>query len=83
MANKIHLEVVTPEKPVLTEEVDQVTVPGIFGEFGVLPGHTTFLSEIGIGNLTYTKGTESKVIPISGGFAEVRADQVIVLADKV
>lgn len=83
MTQKIHLEIVTPDKPILKEEIDEVVIPGIFGEFGVLPGHTTFLSELGSGRLTYTKGGESKSIELSGGFAEVRSDQVMVLADSV
>lgn len=80
---KIHLEIVTPDKPILKEEVDEVVIPGIFGEFGVLPGHTTFLSELGSGRLTYIQGSQSKSIELSGGFAEVQSDQVMVLADSV
>jgi F-type H+-transporting ATPase subunit epsilon len=80
---KIHLEIVTPERPVLKEEVDEVVIPGLFGEFGVLSGHTTFLSELGSGRLTYTRQGESKSFEIAGGFAEVRQDQVTVLADSV
>lgn len=83
MAQKIQLEIVTPQKPILKESVDEVTVPGIFGEFGVLPGHTTFLSELGSGRLTYTYGGHSKTMQISGGFAEVREDHVTVMADQV
>jgi len=83
MTQKIHLEIVTSDKPILKEEIDEVVIPGIFGEFGVLPGHTTFLSELGSGRLTYTKGGETKSIELSGGFAEVRSDQVMVLADSV
>lgn len=80
---KIHIEIVTPEKPILKEEVDEVVVPGLLGEFGVLPGHTTFLSELGTGPLTYTKGGGSKTIALAGGFAEVREDRVTVLADSI
>lgn len=80
---KLNLEIVTPERPILKEEVDEVVVPGISGEFGVLPGHTTFLSELGSGRLTYLKGGQSKTFELNGGFAEVREDHVTVLADLV
>lgn len=83
MTQKIHLEIVSPDRPILKEEVDEVVVPGIFGEFGVLPGHTTFLSELGSGRLTYTQQGQSKSFEIAGGFAEVHQDQVSVLADSV
>lgn len=79
---KIHLEIVTPEKPILKEEVDEVVVPGGLGEFGVLPGHTTFLTELGKGRLTYIKQGQSQSIELSGGFAEVRQDHLTVLADS-
>ena len=82
MAQKIHLEIVTPERSILKDEVNEVVVPGLFGEFGVLPGHTTLLSELGSGRLTYTKGGESKSVVLTGGFAEVRDDQVTVMADQ-
>ncbi len=80
---KIHLEIVTPERAILKEEVDEVVVPGLLGEFGVLPGHTTYLTELGQGRLTYTKGTESKTLNLTGGVAEVCGDRVVVLADSV
>lgn len=80
---KIKLEIVTPEKPILKEEVDGVVVPGVFGEFGILPGHTTFLSELGSGRLTYLRDGTPKTIELTGGFAEVKADRVIVMADQV
>lgn len=79
---KIHLDIVTPERPIASEEVDEVTIPGIEGEFGVLPQHTTFLTQLGQGPLTYKKGPELKTLQISGGFCEVRQDQVTVLADS-
>ncbi len=76
------LSIVTPEKPVASEEVDEVTVPGALGEFGVLPGHTTFLTQMGEGTLTYKKGGQSCTLQISGGFCEVREDVVTLLADQ-
>lgn len=80
---KIHLEIVTPEKLVLKEDVEEVVVPGVLGEFGVLPGHTTLLSELGAGPLIYTKSGQSHSMNLTGGFAEVREDQVTILADQV
>jgi len=83
MVGKISLEVVTPEKLIVKEDVDEVVVPGIFGEFGILPGHTTFLTELGTGPLSYSKGGKSITHTIRGGFAEVRDDHVTILADSV
>lgn len=79
---KIQLEVVTPEKLVVKAEVDEVVAPGLLGEFGVLPGHTTFLAELGTGRLAYTANGQPKTLEISGGFAEVRENHVTILADK-
>jgi F-type H+-transporting ATPase subunit epsilon len=79
---KLHLEVVTPEKQWVKEEgVDDVTIPGALGEFEILPGHTTLLAEIGSGKLTYTKSGQSHSVMLSGGFAQVGDDLVVVLAD--
>ena len=77
------LELLTPEKPILTDEVDEVVVPGALGEFGVLPGHTTFLTELGPGRLVARKGTATTEHQIAGGFCEVCEDRVIVLADSM
>lgn len=80
---KIQLEIVTPESNVLNEEVDEVVAPGVMGQFGVLPGHTTLLAELESGPLTYTKGGQAKTLQVTGGFAEVREDHVTILADGV
>lgn len=79
----MRVEIVTPERPVMTDEVDEIVLPGALGEFGVLPGHTTFLTELGIGRLAIRKGTSTTEHQISGGFCEVCEDRVIVLADSV
>ena len=81
MADKIQLEVVTPERRVLAETVDMVTVPGLGGELGILPGHTSLVSELQTGVLTYVQDGKSTSLQVSGGFVEVRDDQVSVLAD--
>lgn len=80
---KLKLEIVTPEKMVLKEEVDELTAPGVLGEFGILPGHTTLLTQLGQGPLTYLQSGRAKTISIRGGFAEVKKDHVTILADEV
>jgi len=81
MAEKIQLEVVTPERRVLAEPVDMVTVPGLGGELGILPGHTPLISQLQTGVLTYVQEGKSSLLHVSGGFVEVRDDHVSVLAD--
>ncbi len=83
MADKLILEVVTPEKAVVSEEVQMVVAPGIEGEFGVLKGHTTFLTALKVGAMRYkdTSGRE-RYLFINGGFAEVLPDKVTILAES-
>jgi F-type H+-transporting ATPase subunit epsilon len=81
MAPTILLELVTPERLLLSEEVEEVVAPGYEGEFGVLPGHTQFLAILNIGVLWYRKGSAVQKIALGGGFAEVAHDRVVVLAD--
>ncbi len=84
MAEKtIRLEVVTPEKIVVDEDVKIVMAPGALGEFGVLPGHTPFLTTLKIGSLHYqdAAGTERFAF-VSGGFAEALPDKVTILAES-
>ena len=81
MAEKIQLDVVTPERRVLAEPVDMVTVPGLDGELGILPGHTPLISQLQTGVLTYVQEGKSSLLHVSGGFVEVRDDHVSVLAD--
>ena len=80
MTDKIQLEVVTPERRVLNEAVDMVTVPGLGGELGILPGHTPLISQLQTGVLSYTQAGQSFQLHVSGGFVEVRDDLVSVLA---
>jgi F-type H+-transporting ATPase subunit epsilon len=77
----IQLEVVSPERRAYTDEVDMVIVPGIDGELGILPHHTRLISALGIGELRIKKGGTEQILFISGGFVEVRADKVVVMAD--
>jgi F-type H+-transporting ATPase subunit epsilon len=83
MAENIHLEVVTPEKIVVSEDAQIVASPGSLGEFGVLSGHTPFLTTLKAGIIRYTdaNGKEHYVF-VSGGFAEALPDKVTVLAES-
>jgi len=81
MAERLTLELATPTRMVVAETVDEVVVPGSEGYFGVLPGHAPLLATLGIGELTYRIGREERQVAVAGGFAEVRNDKVIVLAD--
>jgi F-type H+-transporting ATPase subunit epsilon len=81
VAEGLTLEVATPTRLTVSEVVDEVVVPGIEGYFGVLPGHAPFLTTLGTGELTYRRGRDEYHLAVSGGFAEVRNDKVIVLAD--
>lgn len=81
MAETILLEIVTPDRLVLSEEVDEVTAPGSEGEFGVLPGHTPFLATLKVGELTYRKGKEVHHMAVSWGYAEVTPKKVTILAE--
>lgn len=83
MADNIILEVVTPENVVVSEEAQIVASPGSLGEFGVLIGHTPFLTTLKTGIIRYTTadGTERFVF-VSGGFAEALPDKVTVLAES-
>lgn len=77
----LRLELATPIRLVVAEEVDEAVVPGSEGYFGVLPGHAAFLTTLGIGELAYRQAGRERYLAVSGGFAEVGNDKVIVLAD--
>jgi F-type H+-transporting ATPase subunit epsilon len=81
MLGKILLEVVTPEKLLLSQEVDEVIAPGSEGEFGVLPGHCHFLSTLRIGELRYRIGDQTNSMAVLWGFAEVTPTKVTVMAE--
>jgi len=81
MASKIRLELVTPERLLVSEEVDEIIAPGYEGEFGVLPEHTQYLAILSAGVLRYRKGDEVRKVAVGGGFAEVTPDRAVVLAD--
>jgi F-type H+-transporting ATPase subunit epsilon len=79
---KLFLEVVTPQRVLASQEVDMVMAPGTEGEFGVLPGHTNFLTGIIPGELRYYDGNKKEYMCVMYGFAEVSADRVSVLVDS-
>ena len=81
MAGKILLEVVTPEKSLLSQEVDMVIAPGTAGEFGVLPGHSHMLSTLRIGELRYQVQDVWHYMSVLWGFAEVTPAKVTVMAE--
>src|SRR5215212_4265641 len=76
----IDLQIVTPDRRIVEEQVDEVEVPGSEGYFGVLPGHTPLLAALGVGELWYRKGQERIYLSIAGGFAEVLPERVTILA---
>ena len=83
MAGNILLEVVTPEKAVVNEEVRTVVAPGVLGEFGVLIGHTPFLTTVKTGIIRYTDTDgKERYLFVSGGFAEALPDKVTILAES-
>ncbi len=81
MAEKLQLDLVTPYRKVLSEEVDEITATGSLGEFGVLPGHARFLSSLKIGELTYKQGSTVQHLAVNWGYFEVEDDQVTVLVE--
>src|SRR5262245_44933038 len=76
----LQLLVVSPDRSLVDETVDEVIVPGVEGYLGVLPGHTPLLAALQVGQLTYRQGREEHVLMIAFGFVEVLPDRVTVLA---
>ncbi|MBA3638388.1 MAG: F0F1 ATP synthase subunit epsilon [Acidobacteriota bacterium] len=76
----IDLQIVTPDRLIVREQVDEVQLPGSEGYFGVLPGHTPLLASLAVGEMWYRKGPEKTFLSIAGGFAEVLPDRVTLLA---
>jgi F-type H+-transporting ATPase subunit epsilon len=80
LPSHIELQIVTPERLLVQEQVDEVEIPGSQGYFGVLPGHTPLLASLAVGELWYRKGAEKTFLSIGFGFAEVLPDRVTILA---
>lgn len=79
--SRIAFSLVTRERRILEETVDEVVLPAVHGEIGVLPGHTPLLAELKIGEVRYRIGTRERRIVMAWGFAEVLHDRVIVIAE--
>ena len=80
LPTKLLLEIVTPDRALLSEEVDEVVVPGSEGGLGILPGHTPLLSTLKVGELWYRAGQEKHYLSLAFGFVEILPDRVTVLA---
>jgi len=80
LPTSIELQIITPERLLVREQVDEVEIPGAEGYFGVLPGHTPLLSDLAVGELWYRKGQNKTYLAIANGFVEVLPDRVTVLA---
>lgn len=81
MPGRLHLELATPTRLLVSEEVDEVVAPGALGYFGVLPGHAPFLTTLGVGEVIYRQGGREHYLAVTGGFAEVGPERVIVLTE--
>ena len=80
LPTKLTLEIVTPDRALVTEQVDEVQLPGAEGYFGVLPGHTPLLATLHVGEMWYRVGQERHYLSIAFGFAEILPERVTVLA---
>ena len=78
----IKLDIVTAERIVYSEEVDEVIAPGVEGQLGILPHHAPLMTMLQSGELVVKRGNNEDIMAISGGFLEVRPDRVIILADS-
>jgi F-type H+-transporting ATPase subunit epsilon len=80
LPSHLDLQIVTPDRLIVHEPVDEVQIPGSEGYFGVLPGHTPLLASLAVGEMWYRKGTEKTYLSLAFGFAEVLPDRVTILA---
>jgi len=81
LPTKLQLQVVSADRSLVNEAVDEVEIPGADGYFGVLPGHTPLLAVLGAGELWYRQGQDRQYLAIAFGFAEVQPDRVTILAE--
>ncbi len=81
LPDKIQLDIVTPERGVVSEAVDELVLPGSEGYLGVRPGHAPLLTTLTVGAIEYRKGKERSFLSVSWGFAEVLPDRVAILAE--
>src|SRR5271156_1073051 len=80
LPHHLQLRIVSADRPLVDERVDEVEIPGADGYFGVLPGHTPLLATMQVGQLWYRQGQETQYLSIAFGFAEVQPDRVTILA---
>jgi F-type H+-transporting ATPase subunit epsilon len=76
------LEIVTPEARVYSDTIDSVVIPTVEGEIGVLPGHIPLLTQVSYGELSVTKGGATQLLAVGGGFAQIVADKISILAES-
>jgi F-type H+-transporting ATPase subunit epsilon len=80
LPTSINLQIVTPDRLLVNEQVDEVEIPGSEGYFGVLPGHTPLLASLAVGEMWYRKGQEKTYLSLAFGFCEVLPERVTILA---
>src|SRR5260370_25294582 len=81
MAETMQLEIVTPERLVVNDAAEEITIPGKTGYLGVLPGHAPLITELAVGEIAYRTGSQTKRLAVAWGFAEVLGDKVTILAE--
>jgi len=81
MADELLMEIVTPEKMIFSGNIEEVTLPGTEGEFGVLRGHEAFLTSVEIGEMNYVKDGKKSYYAVNTGYVEVTGDKVTVLIE--
>jgi F-type H+-transporting ATPase subunit epsilon len=83
MPDTFQLEIVTPEKLVVNEAVEEAQIPGLGGYLGILPGHAPLITELAVGKISYRAQSTTKILAVAWGFAEVLPDKVTLLAETV
>ena len=78
--NLFHIEIITPEKVLISDDIDSFEAPGVAGEFQILADHTPFLTALTVGPITFSKSGKKTFISISGGFCEVQPNKTVILA---
>src|SRR5919109_3268338 len=81
MADTFQFEIVTPEKLVVSDVAEEMQIPGKNGYLGILPQHAPLITELGVGEISYRKGSETRHLAVAWGFAEVLPDKVTILAE--
>lgn len=78
----IELRVITPKSLLVSERVEEVSLPGIDGYIGILPGHSPLITALGGGKISYRKGTRTKDFSVSGGYAEIKGAKVVIFTER-